>query len=181
MCETARNVPIAELPLSINITIEFVGITRKRRVISENNRAIPYAPRTGAGNDGLDFANLRILKSVRCPAEIVREPSRKRQFVEGMNPVGSEIIEFPVGVGIRLLQGVISPHAHVERYDVGLAVRKVIGSAWKMRRVTVNGEQIAGQVVAVSHAFEDRRVGGQDGAKLGVPVATRCRINCGYG
>src|SRR5437773_2190687 len=90
MCETARDVPIAELPLSINITIEFVGITRKRRVISENYRAIPYAPRTGARNDGLDFANLPILKSVRCPAEIIGESPRKRQFVERMNPVGSE-------------------------------------------------------------------------------------------
>src|SRR5689334_10064003 len=170
MCEAARDVPIAELPLSINITIEFVGIARKRRVISEKNRAIPYAPRTRARNNGLDFANLPILKSVRCPAEIIREPSRKRQFVEGMNPVGSEIIEFPVGVRIRLLQGVISPHAHVKRYDVGLAVRKVIDSAWKMRGVAVNGEHIAGHVVAVSHAFEDRRVGRQDGAKLRVPV-----------
>ena len=94
MCETARNVPIAELPLSINITIEFVGITRKRRVISEKNSAIPYAPRTGARNDGLDSANLPILKSVRYPAEIIGESSRKRQFVEWMNPVGSEIIEF---------------------------------------------------------------------------------------
>src|SRR5690242_2990115 len=106
MCESARDIPIAELPLSINITIEFVRIARKRRIVSENNRAIPYAPRTGARNNGLDFANLPIPKSVRCQAEIIREPSREWQFVEGMNPVGAEIIEFPVGVGIRLLQGV---------------------------------------------------------------------------
>src|ERR1700757_2961471 len=137
MCESARDIPITGLPLSINITIEFIGIARKRRVISEKNRAIRYAARTGARNDGLDFADLPILKSVRRPAEIIREPSRKRQFVEGMNPVGAKIIEFPVGVSIRLLQGVISPHAHVKRYDVGLAVWKVIVSAWKMRWVAV--------------------------------------------
>src|ERR1051326_9408163 len=98
MCESARDVPIAKLPLSINITIEFVGIARKRRGISEKNRAIPYASGTRARNNGLEFANLPILKSVRCQAEIIRETSRKRQLVQGMNPVGSEIIEFPVGV-----------------------------------------------------------------------------------
>src|ERR1700757_4349567 len=137
MCESARDIPITGLPLSINITIEFIGIARKRRIISEKNRAILYALRAGARHHGLDFANLPILKSLRCLVEIIREPSRKRQFVEGMNPVGSEIIEFPIGVGIRLLQGVIGPHAHIKRYDVGLAVWKVIVSAWKMRWVAV--------------------------------------------
>src|ERR1700752_2382503 len=98
MCESARDVPIPELPLSINISIEFVGIARKHWVIPEENGAIPYAPWTGAGNDGLDSANLPIRKGVRCEAEIIRESSRKRQFVKWMNPIGSEIIEFPIGV-----------------------------------------------------------------------------------
>src|SRR6266446_8056160 len=135
MRESAGDAPIAGLPLSINITIEFVGIARKRRVISEKNRAVPCAARTGAWHNGLDFAYLPILKGVWRPAEVIREAPRKRQFVEWMNPVGPQIIEFPIGVGIGLLQGVISPHAHIKRYDVGLAVGKVIVDAWNVCRV----------------------------------------------
>src|SRR5260370_35234644 len=103
MCESARDVPVTELPLSINVTIEFVRVAGKRRIISEKNGAIPHTSRTGAGNDRLALANLPIPRSFRRSAEIIRESSRKRQFVERMNPVGSQIIELPIRVGIRFL------------------------------------------------------------------------------
>ena len=35
-CEPAGNVTVPELTLSINVTIEFVGVARKCRVISED-------------------------------------------------------------------------------------------------------------------------------------------------
>ena len=98
-----------------------------------------------------------------------------------MNPVGPQIIEFPIGVGIRLLERVVGTHAHVKRDNVGLTIGKVIGGIWKMDRVAIDGEHVARHVVAVSHPLENCSVSGQDGAKPGMAIATRCHIDGRYG
>ena len=66
---------------SIDVTVEFVGVTWKGGVISKPDGGVVYAARAGAWNDGSKPADLSILKSIRSFAEIIGESSSKRQFV----------------------------------------------------------------------------------------------------
>src|SRR6516162_7591887 len=56
---------------------------------------------------------------------------------------------------VRLLQGVVSPHAFLKRHDVSLHVGKVVRRAREVRVPTVNGKDVTRHVVARSHPFED--------------------------
>src|SRR2546430_12662329 len=66
---------------------------------------------------------------------MIRRPPRSTLFpyttlfrsVEGMDPVRSEVVEFPVGMHVALLHGVVCPHALLKGHHVRLRVRKVIG------------------------------------------------------
>src|SRR5215831_5346021 len=96
------------------------------RVVAVANRIVLNAARAAAWNDGLERADLAGLKRSG-------DPARERQFVERVNPIRS-VIEFPIGVPIRLLQRVPSTHTQLNRNNVGLPIRKMVRRAWEMRR-----------------------------------------------
>src|SRR4029077_4594377 len=124
MCESAGDISIAELPLSINIAIEFVGVPRQCWVIAIDRRPVIHTCGTRPRNDRLQSANLALLESIRGLPEIVGKSPGKRQFVQWVNPVGPEVIELPVCVRVRLLERIVCTHAHIKGYNVGRTIRK---------------------------------------------------------
>src|SRR4029077_8270148 len=106
-----RNAPLAKFPLCIDVTVKFVGIAGQRWIIADDVGLIDDSSRPGTRNDRLQFPDLAILKGVRSPAKVIRKTASEGQLVQGMYPIGAQIIEFPVRVDIALLQGVVGTHA----------------------------------------------------------------------
>src|SRR5580704_3235527 len=102
--QTAGDPALAELALRIDIAVELVGIARKVGVIANRDRIVsdPVWPRSW--NDRLQPSNLAILEGIRGLAEVVGKTAGERQFIERMNPVRTEVVEFPIRVSIHLLQ-----------------------------------------------------------------------------
>src|ERR1700730_5124760 len=152
--ETARNTALTKFPLRIHSPVKLVGIAGKSGIIANDCRVVVDPSGSGPRNDGLQLPDLTILKGVRCLAKGVGEATCKGQFVEGMYPVCSQIIEFPVGVGVALLQGIVGAHAFIDRYDISLFIWEMIGLAWEVCRPPVGGENRARDVVVVAHRQE---------------------------
>src|SRR5258708_24327244 len=137
MWEAGWKPPVAEFPLCIHGPVELVGIARKIGVVPYNLRFILDPAWPGPRNDGLQLAYFAILKRVRSFAETIGKTSRKRKLVQRVYPVGPEIVELPIRVYVALLHGVVRTHALIERHDICLSVREVVGLARKVHRVSV--------------------------------------------
>src|ERR1700746_1559051 len=105
------------------------------------------AARSRAGNDRLQLADLAVLEGVGSLPEIVREAARERQFIKRVDPIRPQIVELPIGVDVRLLEGIVSPHALIDRDDVCLVVGEVVGSARQVRSLDVDREDDSWLVV----------------------------------
>ena len=98
--EAAWYSALTEFALGIDVGIKLVGITRKVRVVADDLRLVCLPTRSRAGNDGLEPADFAVLKGVGRLSEIVGEATGERKFVKRVNPIGTQIIEFPVGVHV---------------------------------------------------------------------------------
>src|SRR2546427_9482352 len=149
--ETARNAALPKLTLRIHGPVKLVGIAGKSGIVAYDGRVVDDSTGSRSGNDGLQLADLSILKSVGRSAKVVGKATGKRQLVGGMYPVGTQVVELPVGVSADLLQGVVGAHAFVDRHDIRLYIREVIGLTGQVGGVPVGGEDGARGVVVVSH------------------------------
>src|SRR2546425_12425710 len=86
-----------------------------------------------------------------------------------MDPVRG-VVELPVGVAVALLQRVPRAHAQLNRNNVGLNVREVVGCTGEVRGIAVSGESVARDVVAAAYGLELGGIRLQDGAELGMAV-----------
>src|SRR6266853_4954597 len=98
--ETARNAALTEFALCIHGPVKLVGIAGKSRIVAYSCRVVDDSTGSRPGNDGLQLPDLTILKSIGRSAKVVGKATGKGQFVEGMYPVGTQIVELPVGVGV---------------------------------------------------------------------------------
>src|ERR1700737_1409033 len=88
-----------------------------------------------------------------------------------MNPICSLIVELPIRVDVRLLHGVVSSHADMQRDDICLRVGEGVGRAWEMSGPAIDGENVSGYIVAGAHFLEELRVALGDHAELRVTVS----------
>src|SRR5262249_6429096 len=166
----AGNGALAKLSLFVNIGVKFIRIARQIRVIADYRGIVLDAPGPRPGNNGLQLAYFAIAEGIRRLAKIIREPARKWQLIERMDPVRPEVVELPVSVGITLLQSVVGSHAQIEGNDVGLNVRKMIEHIRQADRLSVHGKGVARNVVAASHGFKGCGVRCSDRAELRMAI-----------
>ena len=134
-------------------------------------------PRTG--NDRLQLADLAVPEGVGGLAGgLIGESTGERQFVKRTDPVGPQIVELPIGVGIALLHRVVGPHAHMNRDDIGLSVGEAVGRAGEMRGPAVAGEDMSRHVVAGPHLLQN--LGIALGNRSELRVAVRARSGDGW-
>src|SRR4029077_13741952 len=152
--ETARNAPLTKLPLCVYGPVKLVGIAGKSRVIAYRRRVVDDSTRSRSWNDGLQLPDLTILKRVGCSAKVVGKATGKGQFVEGVYPIGTQIVELPVGVCVALLQRVVGAHTFLDRHNIRLDIREMIGLTGKVSGIAVGGEDRTRDVVVVSHLQE---------------------------
>jgi len=65
--------------------------------------------------------------------------------------------------------------AHGETDGVGLDIRKMIRHTWKVRRVAVSREDMAGNIVTAPQRLQRFGIGGGDGSELRVPASIPSR------
>src|SRR6202035_567434 len=152
--KSAGSTTLTKLSLRIHGSIELVRVAGKIGIVPKSTRIVVDAARSRTRNDGLQLADFAIAEGVRRLAEVIRKSSGKRQLVQRMDPVGSEIIEFPVRMHVALLHGVIRTHALVDGHNIRLLVGEVIRFAGEVRRLTVCGEEMPRDIAVVSHLFE---------------------------
>src|SRR5439155_25350871 len=98
-------------------------------IVAEHFRVVLDARRPRARDDRLKLADLAVPEGVWGLTELIWKPACERQLVWRVDPVGAEIVEFPVRVGIWLLHCVVGTHAHVKRHNIGLPVGEPVRGA----------------------------------------------------
>src|SRR3984893_15101962 len=158
--EAAGDAALTKFALGVEtvICVELVRIARQVGVVTDRLGFVLFAARTRAWNNRLQLADLALLEGVGRLPEIVCEAAGERQFVKRMDPVRALIVEFPIGMHIRLLEGVVVSHALVDRYDVGLHIREVIGRAREVRGATVDSKDVPRNIIAGAHFRKDLAV-----------------------
>src|SRR5260370_16997327 len=76
-------------------------------------------------------------------------------------------------VRVRLVQGVVSPHALMNGDDVRLLVREVVGRVREARGLAIESEQVSRHVVAGAHSLQYLGVAFRDRSELRVAVLAR--------
>jgi len=90
-----------------------------------------------------------------------------------VNPVRPLVVELPIRVNVRLLIGIVRPHALIKGDDIRLFVGEVVGGAREVRSPAVDREDVSWDVVAGAHSLEDVSVAFGDRSELGVAVLAR--------
>src|SRR6266550_5325475 len=109
------------IALRIDVTVKLVRIARKVGIVTDHLWFVLLAARSRAGNDRLQLADLAVLEGIGSLPKIVREAARERQFIKRVDPIRPQIVELPIGVDVRLLEGIVSSHALIDRDYVGLS------------------------------------------------------------
>src|ERR1700720_4517602 len=94
-----------------------------------------------------------------------------------MDPVGSLVVELPVGVNVALLQTVVSAHAEVDGYKVALLIGKMITRAGRTDRISVEGKDRTRNIVTSAHLFQRGSIGRENRAELRMAIFARCRVH----
>src|SRR4030095_4467414 len=108
--QTAGYIAVSKLSLCVGrlasffVRLKLVRVTRQIGVVTNRSRTLRNDTRTRAGDDRLQLADLAIFEGVGRLIELIREAACERKFVQRVNPVCSLIIEFPVRMGVALLQ-----------------------------------------------------------------------------
>ena len=142
-------------------------------VVADHLGFVLFAAWPRAGNDRLQLADLAVLEGVRSLTEIVREAACKGQFIKRVNPVRPLVVELPIRVNVRLLIGIVRPHALIKGDDIRLFVGEVVGGAREVRSPAVDREDVSWDVVAGAHSLDDVSVAFGDRSELGVAVLAR--------
>ncbi|ABF88336.1 putative lipoprotein [Myxococcus xanthus DK 1622] len=151
--DAARNEALAELALRVFLCVEAVRIAREGRVVAELDgplRVLVEADPIARNDRGLPADLAFLIRGRRVRRRLVGEAAGEGQFVEGVDPVG-RVVELPVLVCVGLLERVVRAHAELERHQVRDTVREVVGSARGAGLLAIDGEEVAGHVVATSH------------------------------
>jgi hypothetical protein len=161
--------------LKTGVRVKLVEIARKIGVVADVLRFVLLTAWPRAGNDRLQLAYLAVMESIGSLPEIVRKSARKRQFIKRVNPVCPQIVGLPIGVNVRLLEGIVRPHALVNWDDIRLHIGKVVFCAREVRRPSVDSEDVARHIVAGAHSLQYLGVALGNRSELCVAVLARSR------